>query len=144
MSRVEHAVTLFKERDNCSQAVFATYANQYGVDEKIALKIAEVFSGGIARRGDICGAVTGALMVIGLHYGEKKGTNSIQSKSAHDVADTLLVRFKDKHGTYNCRELINFDLTTPENRKLAQEKKVFRNCSEFVRTTVEILEKILV
>ena len=120
MSRVDHALSLFQKRDSCSQAILATYAEQYGLDEKTALKIAEVFSGGIAARGNICGALNGALMVIGLHYGGKKDPSAIY-----------------------CRELIHFDLTTPENQKLAYEKKVFRNCPEFVGSTVELLEEVL-
>ncbi|MHA1993436.1 MAG: C-GCAxxG-C-C family protein [Candidatus Hodarchaeales archaeon] len=143
MSRVEHAVALFKERDNCSQAVLATYANQYGIQEKTALKIAEVFSGGIARKGNICGALGGALMVIGLHYGKDKDSDSAPRKSVYDVADELLEKFKSQHGTANCRELIHFDLTTPENRKLAQEMKVFRNCPKYVGSAVELLEDLL-
>ena len=122
--------------------MFCTYAEQYGLDEKTALKIAEVFSGGIAARGNICGALNGALMVIGLHYGGKKDP-SAPEKSAHDVANEVLDKFKDRHGTIYCRELIHFDLTTPENQKLAYEKKVFRNCPEFVGSTVELLEEVL-
>ncbi|PWI49364.1 hypothetical protein CEE45_02180 [Candidatus Heimdallarchaeota archaeon B3_Heim] len=143
MSRVEHAVNLFKERDNCSQAVLATYANQYGIGKKTALKIAEVFSGGIARRGNICGALSGALMVIGLRYGGKNDTNSTPLRSAHDIADKVLKKFEDQYGTVYCKELIQFDLTTPENRKLAHDKKVFHNCPKFVASTVEILEEVL-
>ncbi len=143
MSRVEHAVNLFKERDNCSQAILATYANQYGIEEKTALKIAEVFSGGIARRGNICGALSGALMVIGPHYGGKKDLNSTPRKSAHDIADEVPKKFEDQHGIVFCRELIHFDLTTPENRKLAHDRKVFHNCPKFVTGVVEILEEVL-
>ncbi|MHA1975311.1 MAG: C-GCAxxG-C-C family protein [Candidatus Hodarchaeales archaeon] len=143
MSRVDHALSLFQKKDNCSQAVLATYADRYGLDVNTAFKIAEVFSGGIAHSGNICGALNGALMVIGLQYGGKIDSTSAPNKSATDVAEMVLNKFKDRHGTYLCRELINFDLTSPENLKLAYEKKVFRNCPNFVASTIEFLEEVL-
>ncbi|MHC4258915.1 MAG: C-GCAxxG-C-C family protein, partial [Planctomycetota bacterium] len=68
MDNVDHAVALFKEGLNCSQAVFSVYSEQMGLDNKTAAKIASGFGGGM-RMGETCGVVTGAFMVIGLEYG---------------------------------------------------------------------------
>jgi C_GCAxxG_C_C family probable redox protein len=57
----ETAVTVFSQSYNCSQAVFSAFAAQYGLDKKTALKLASPFGGGMGLRGEICGAVSGAL-----------------------------------------------------------------------------------
>ena len=69
MSRIEEAISRFKEDFSCAQSIFSTYAPHYGLDEDKALKISTGFGGGMARSGRTCGAVTGAYMVIGLKYG---------------------------------------------------------------------------
>ncbi|MFZ5631777.1 MAG: C-GCAxxG-C-C family protein [Bacillota bacterium] len=69
MGSVELAVSSFQEGALCSQALFSTCAVKLGLDRETAMKIATPFGGGMARLGETCGAVTGALMVIGLKYG---------------------------------------------------------------------------
>ena len=66
MSNAEKAVTTFTNGYSCSQAVVSAYAEQFGLDHDTALRIAGGFGGGMGRRGEVCGALTGAFMVIGL------------------------------------------------------------------------------
>lgn len=68
MNHVDKAEEYFCNNFNCSQAVFTGFATELGLDEKLALKISTQFGGG-ARKGEMCGAVSGALMVLGLKYG---------------------------------------------------------------------------
>ena len=68
MNHVDKAVEYFSNNFNCAQAVFTTYATEMGIEEEMALKIATQFGGG-SRKGEVCGAVSGALMVLGLKYG---------------------------------------------------------------------------
>lgn len=72
MSHADKAVEYYSHNFNCSQGIFATYAVENGFDEKMALKLGTNFGGG-ARKGEMCGAVAGALMVIGLLYGHYDG-----------------------------------------------------------------------
>jgi len=72
MSKTEIALEKFLKGFNCSQAIFITYSQELGLNEEIASKIASPFGGGFASSGYICGVVTGALMVIGLKYGNTK------------------------------------------------------------------------
>ena len=67
----EKAVDYYGHNFNCSQGVFTAYAVEHGIDEKIALKLATNFGGG-ARKGEMCGAVSGALMVLGLLNGHSE------------------------------------------------------------------------
>lgn len=69
MNQSERAVACFKEGFSCSQAVFSTFAPQLGLECELALKVAGLFGGGMGRLGEVCGAVTGALMALGLKYG---------------------------------------------------------------------------
>ncbi len=69
MNQSERAIAYFKEGFNCSQAVFAAFAPQSGLEREMALRIAGTFGGGMGRLGEVCGAVTGALMALGLQYG---------------------------------------------------------------------------
>ena len=74
MSHADKAEEYFNNNFNCSQAVFTTFATETGLDEELALKIATQFGGG-ARKGEMCGAVSGALMVLGLKYGHCHSEN---------------------------------------------------------------------
>jgi C_GCAxxG_C_C family probable redox protein len=79
-SKVNEAEACFSNGFNCCQSVLSTYGKGLGLGEREALKIASGFGAGIAYMGDICGAVTGAFMVIGLKYGRgtEKGACSRQ------------------------------------------------------------------
>ena len=70
MNQVECALSCFQEGFSCAQAVLSAYGPQYGLDRELALKVAGAFGGGMGHMGQVCGAVTGAFMVIGLKYGK--------------------------------------------------------------------------
>ncbi|MHA2176283.1 MAG: C-GCAxxG-C-C family protein [Candidatus Hodarchaeales archaeon] len=142
MSRVEKAVRVFIERDNCSQAILGTFGVEFGLTEEIALNLAKVFSGGIVRQGSYCGAVTASLMVIGLKFGNRQKESAQDEKDAYNHATHFLKEFELKNGSYICRDLIKFDLTTPENRKLARDTGIFKNCPNYVQDAAKILEDL--
>jgi len=146
MSSVEQAVSCFKEGSLCSQAVFSTFAPKLGLDREIAMKISTPFGGGMARMGEICGAVTGALMVIGLKYGNVSDwrVEDKERENAYRLATEFVNKFKSRHGSIKCKEILGCDLSTPEGRKLAKEKNLFNTlCPEFVRNAAKIVEEIL-
>ena len=97
MNHVEKAEKYFSNNFNCSQAVFTTFAAEMGLDEELALKIATQFGGG-ARKGEMCGAVSGALMVLGLKYGHCHAENAEEKKKAYQIAEELMNRFIEKKG----------------------------------------------
>jgi C_GCAxxG_C_C family probable redox protein len=138
MNRADKAVEAHKEGYNCSQAVFSAFSDKTGVDEKTARAIAAAFGGGLGRKGFICGAVTGALMVIGAQIGgdkEKKEEN-------YAKAVRFIDRFTEKHGSIICRKLIECDISKPEGLKKARESGVFEKvCFKLVRNAVELLEE---
>lgn len=130
----------FPERFNCAQTVFSIFAPELGLDEKIALKIASGFGGGMAC-AETCGAVTGAYMVIGMKHGhdvpdaEKKAYTKNQIRKFNEKS-------KAEHKSLICRELTGFDISTPEGAEAASNENVFREkCPQFIKSACTILEK---
>ncbi len=127
-----------EQKAHCAQAIFAAYGEQLSegkVDFDTGMKIAAAFSGGISRTGNVCGALTGALMAIGLKYST--------AEKADEVAGYLLNEFKSINGTIICRELIKHDLLTDEDIKHAFAIGAFDNCPKFVEDVTKILDKLL-
>jgi C_GCAxxG_C_C family probable redox protein len=144
MSDCEIAKSSFLQGFNCSQAVFSTLATQFGIDRDAALRIAGLFGGGIGRSGETCGAVTGALMVLGLKYSYIDPADAQAKEQAYAQAQEFLRRFQARHGTVMCKHLIGYDVSTPEGLQQAREQKVFHSiCPAFVGSAVEIVEQML-
>ena len=116
MNHTDKAQEYFSNNFNCSQAVFTTFATEMGLDEELALKIATQFGGG-ARKGEMCGAVSGALMVLGLKYGHCHSENEEEKGRAYRISEDFMNRFIQKNGTVVCRELLGYDLSEPEDMK---------------------------
>jgi len=145
MTKTENAVNYFKNGFNCSQAVFASTAQDLGISEDDCLRIGAAFGGGMARRQMTCGAVTGALMAIGLKYG--RAFNDDPGKKAETYEKTLefFSGFKKRNGSVNCRELLQgLDMNDPEDQKKIEELKLFQtSCSKYVKDAAEIVEAII-
>lgn len=137
----ETAVTIFGQSFNCSQSVFSAFAAQYGLDKKTALKLASPFGGGVARRGEICGAVSGALLVLGLARGadEPAGKDEI-----YRLSQEFLRLFEEKHDSVICRDLLSCDIGTPDGWQMAKEAGKFTTiCPVLVRDAAEIVQTFL-
>ncbi len=144
MNPVDTAVSLFSQGFSCSQSVLLAFAPRFGLDPNVAARLASPFGGGIARQGRVCGAVTGALMVIGLQSGNATAGDREAKDAAYAKVRALMARFAERHGATECRELTGYDLTTPEGYAAATEAEVFtRRCPEFVRTTATLVAQVL-
>jgi C_GCAxxG_C_C family probable redox protein len=121
---------------NCAQAVFETYADEMGIPPEMAKRIATAFAGGMCV-GHECGAVTGALMVIGTKYGPS-------FKDTEKPAKEFLRAFRARHKSTGCSHLLKIDMATPEGVRDAAERGLFTShCPEFVRSATEILDEML-
>lgn len=143
MSHVEKALELYGSNFNCAQAVFGAFAGDLGLDEKTALKIGTNLGSG-ARSGEMCGAVSGALMVLGLKYGHCESADTDSKLHSYEKAEEFLAKFKEVNGTIICRELLGYDLTKPEDMEVIAEKNLFRTfCPDMVESAVKVLEGII-
>lgn len=136
MTHVSEAVDLFNDKYVCSQAVFAAFSPELGLSKEQALKIGACFGSGM-RKGEVCGACTGALMVLGLKYGESK-------EKSNEVCESFLDEFKKENGSYICNELLECDITTPEGVKYAVDNELFTEfCPKMVESAAKITEKLI-
>lgn len=144
MSKAENAVNLFKEGFLCSQAIAATYGPELGIPSEIALKLSAPFGGGVARLAGTCGAVNGALMILGLKYGHNQAKDEQTREKAYNLTRRFIQEFEDINGTTICKELLNCDISNSEELKRAREEKLFIDvCPKLVRDASEILEKLM-
>ena len=143
MNHSDRAEKYFSNNFNCSQAVFTTFATELGLDEELALKIATQFGGG-ARKGEMCGAVSGALMVLGLKYGHCHAENAQEKKKAYQIAEDFMNRFIEKQGTVVCRELLGYDVSKTEDMEKIKELNLFETvCPKMIRCATEIVDQMM-
>jgi len=138
----EKAAAHFKQDYNCAQSVLLTMQEYYGIRRnRLIPKIATAFGGGIGRRGSLCGALTGAIMAIGLKHGiNKPSLKGIEKEKAYEIALKFYDQFEKECGSPFCRELIGYDLTNPEELERLRKSDVREEkCSHFVKKAVEIL-----
>lgn len=140
MNKSERALKLFANGFNCSQAVLTVFAEDFGLDEKLTLMLGTQFGGG-ARNGEMCGAVSGALMVLGLKYGHYQQDNTEQKSRAYAIAVDYTKRFREANGSIVCRDLLGYDLTKPEEAACIKEQNLFGDvCPKMIKSAVEVLE----
>lgn len=141
--KTKEAVTKFKKGFNCSQAVFSSYSEQFGLDSDVACKVATGFGGGM-RMAKTCGAVTGAFMVLGLKYGNNPEKDKEAKANTYIKIEDFINRFKARNETVACGELLGCDISTPVGAKEAKDKGLFRSiCPQLVQDASEILEEML-
>lgn len=119
--------------------MLAGFGELYGLDRSTALKLARAFGSGMGM-GRECGAVTGALMILGLKVQEASSEKETRYR-VYDLVRELVRRFEEKRGTIICKDLLGVDLGTPEGRDKAIKDNLFRTlCPGFVRDAAQILD----
>ena len=142
MNSIEESVQLFEQGYVCSQAVFAAFCQDFGLEKDMALKIGACFGSGM-RKGQVCGALTGALMVLGLLYGQKKAGDTEGRQKSNEVNDLMMNRFKEKCGSCLCNDLLGCDVSTKEGVQYCLDNKLFTEfCPKMVAAAVDIIEGI--
>lgn len=143
MNRADEAVRCFAQGASCSQAVLAAFSEELGLPRALAFKVAAGFGGGMGRLGQTCGAVTGAILVLGLRHGATEPADLAIKERTYGQVRELVARFRARHGSVLCRELLGLDISTEAGWHQARQQQLFATrCSEFVRTAVEILEEL--
>ena len=153
MNKGDLAAALFRQGYNCAQAVVLAFANELSIetnmDEKTLAKLASSFGGGMGRLREVCGAVSGMFMVIGMISGYDSPTRTVEEK-AEKVAhyqriQQMAAEFEKLHGSIVCRDILKkpagAESFVPEERTEAYYAS--RPCERCVRDAAEILEKFL-
>jgi C_GCAxxG_C_C family probable redox protein len=143
MDRSDRAVSFFQSGYNCSQAVFSAYSDLLGVDERTARSIASGFGGGIGRLQKTCGAVSGAVMLLGLKYYDEDNAAASKALSYEKVRE-FISQFEKQHSSVSCLDLIGVDINTEEGLSRARDQNLFETkCSEYVRGASKLLAGFL-
>ncbi|MBR2407766.1 MAG: C_GCAxxG_C_C family protein [Lachnospiraceae bacterium] len=142
MNHVDKAEKYFAQKFHCSQAVLAAFAEDLGLTEEQALKLGGCFGAGMCK-GEVCGACVGALMVLGMKFGQCRIEDLESRRKTNKVAEVFLDEFRKKNGSYLCKELLRCDISTETGRKYAVEHHLFTEfCPQMVASAVEIIETI--
>ncbi|PKM55568.1 MAG: hypothetical protein CVV00_03355 [Firmicutes bacterium HGW-Firmicutes-5] len=143
MTKNENALALFACGYNCAQSVLGAFCEELGVNKETAFKIASGFGGGM-RQGEVCGAVTGALMAIGLKEGFYE-EGDVTGK-AH-IAEKIIAfesMFEEKNGSILCKTLLGYNPSIESDLKIIKEKGLFTSlCPKFIDDGVLMTEKVL-
>ena len=144
-TRQDLAIDKFASGYNCAQAVLFAFAPDLGLDPDAALRLSCGFGGGIARLQEVCGAVSGGVIAIGLKHGRGEGQDKAFTANTYAKVRDLLLSFEAVHGTHVCRELLGgCDLATPEGQQQFHGSDLpLRVCQPCVRTVVTTLERLL-
>jgi C_GCAxxG_C_C family probable redox protein len=144
MSRVNKALLQFGTGCNCCQSIVRAFSPDFGLDADMSLKLGGAFGGGMSGFGNTCGAVTGALMVIGLAYRNLDPEDADNKEYTYEIGEKFLNEFSKIHGSVMCRDLTGVNMLNTEELEKAKEKGVFEEkCPNYVQTSAELLEKLL-
>lgn len=143
-SHSQKAKELFKEGYNCAQSVFCTFADDLGMDFETALKLSSSFGGGMGRMREVCGAVSAMFMIAGLKYGYTS-PNDKEIKTEHYTRiQELAQKFKDKHETIICRELLGVDADdNPIPSDRTKEYYDSRPCEQIIGDAAQIISEYI-
>jgi len=128
-NKVDVALEKFMSGYNCAQAVLFVHSGDLGLEANAALKLACGFGAGMGRKEEVCGAVSGGIMVIGADYGcgEGDGRAANENENAYSKTRELLERFQSGRGSYICRELLDgCDLTTEEGQRHCKQNDLVK------------------
>ncbi len=141
---VEQAVAFYKQGYTCTQSILASFAGRYDLQQNLAFRIGEPFGAGTSCTGDMCGSVTGAIMVLGLQHGSPlSGDDSARLYTYQRVHD-LIHRFQEIHGSIQCTDLLGYNLSDPQQFQTVSEKGLFvHRCPIFVHDAAQILVEML-
>ena len=137
------ATECFNNHMHCSQSVLFAFAEECGITEETAFRLGSCFGSGM-RKGNVCGACTGAIMVLGLLFGERRMGDSEERQRSNRINDEFMNRFAMANGTCICNELLGCDISTPEGVQYARDNGLFKDfCPKMVESAVKILEDMI-
>lgn len=144
MGRLEAATNLFLDGYNCTQSILYAFREELGLSEETSLKISCGLGAGMARKGEVCGAVTGGILVLGMRHGRVLNEDRTATETTYAKTQELMNRFTSKHGSCLCRQLLKgCDLSTEDGQIFFKENDFLSQiCLICVQSVVEILEQI--
>jgi C_GCAxxG_C_C family probable redox protein len=142
MSKSELVTQNLKKGYNCAQAIMEAYAVNYGLSREQALKLSHNLGGGFAFRGELCGAVSAALLIYGLHFGSDRVHDELSEEIIFHLSSEHTRKFIELHGTLQCKELLGCNMNNQDDFSNLMDDDFFKmKCFRFVLDSVQILEQ---
>lgn len=130
---------------NCAQTVLLAFSKELGLDEDTAARLAQPLGAGMGRSGEVCGALTGALLVLGLKYGSSDPADGKAKEACYARAKSFLAEFAKTHeGHIRCLDLLPCDIRIPEELakfKAMEGGRIY--CARFVQEAVQLLKETM-
>ena len=141
MDHSTKAAELFLSGSNCAQAIVVAFCDVTGMEESLAAKFSSSFGGGMGRMREVCGAVSGMLMVAGLLYGyEDPGEGDCNKKAHYQLVQQLAGTFREEIGSIVCRDILKNPPSDPNPTPRTEEFYKQRPCARMVMTAARILD----
>lgn len=140
-NKVTDAIECFNGGFNCAQAVLSAYCEELGLEREAALKLSCGFGAGMGRLGCVCGAVTGAYILLGLKYGQQLPDDSEAKEKTYAAVQEFAKRFEARNGSVICKELLGVDLLSGDMSIAAE--RVEAVCPKMVQDAAEIIEQMI-
>ena len=138
-----YAGELFMEGCNCSQAVFLAFSDVTGIDRKLASRISSPFGGGMGRMREVCGAVSGMFMVLGILYGYDDPKDDATKKVLYTQIQALAEDFKKDAGSIICREILKNPPSDPNPSPRTAAYYAMRPCERMVYNAAALLDDFI-
>ena len=145
MKRSERATEKFLSGYNCAQSVLWAFSEEFGLSADTAVRLATGLGAGMAYRQEVCGAITGGILVLSLRYGRGDSQDSTATEETYAKTRELMSRFEAEYGTCSCRELLGgCDIATEEGRKVFIDNDMLNTkCKRCVQSVVDALEDMV-
>lgn len=140
MDHVMHAAQLFLDGYNCAQAITVAFSDVTGLDKDFSARMASSFGGGIGRLREVCGAVSGMVMVAGILYGYDANSEESAKKEHYTLVQALANQFKEEVGSIICRDILKNPPSDPNPTPRTEEFYKQRPCTRMVMVAAKILE----
>ncbi len=141
---VEQAVAFYQQGYTCTQSILASFGRRYDLQQDLAFRLGEPFGAGTSCTGDMCGAVTGAILVLGLQYGSALSSDDTARLYTYQRVHDLIRCFQGIHGSIQCTDLLGYNLSDPEQFQTVCEKGLFNQlCPIFVHDAAQILTDLI-
>ena len=138
------AADLFMHKANCAQAVLMAFHDVTGLDPTLAAKLSGPFGGGMGRQREVCGAVSGMLMVAGILYGyTDPGENDAAKKEHYKLVQELCGKFRAEAGSIICRELLDNPPSDPNPSPRTAQYYAQRPCVRMVMTAADLMDEFI-
>lgn len=144
MNQKQTAVNNFSTGLNCAQSVLMAFAEELNLDQKEAFKIASGFGGGLSHNGKVCGAVAGAIMVLGHRHSSLENNSPERKEMLNLKINSFLGKFRLEHGSIDCKDLIEgLSLMTPEGRAEVKARDLRnKTCIPVVESAAKLISNL--